>query len=414
MNKQHPTSLDASKRVKSIRPTVLAYIALRNLWSKRLRTILTISGVVIGIGAIVFLISLGLGLQSVVSDQVVNSSDIKTVDVTTADSKSLRLTGDSIAKIRALGTVEQVAKSYASGGSVTLDGAQTDSVIYAADDAYLNLSSLRLAAGTSIKLDQPNQVLVNQSLLKAIGITKAADAVGKNLKIHVSSIEQTATDNRKPLDITVTVLGVVDTGSGAEIYMRDDVFSNAGANQYAQLKVVANRQQDVNGIRKFIDGLGYTTASPIDTLDQVNQIFNFFTFILAGFGGIGMTIAVLGMFNTLTISLLERTREIGLMVSLGARARDIKRLFVIEALTLSFGGGLLGLLVAVGIGHLIDLILSRIATSRGVTESISIFSTPWWLWVGVLTFVGIVGMIVVFYPARRASRISPIDALRRE
>lgn len=379
-----------------------------------MRTILTVSGVIIGIGAIVFLISLGLGLQNVVSNEVVNSSDIKTIDATTADSKSLRLTPEIAAKIKALGTVEQVAHSYASGGAVSLGAAKTDSVMYATDPAYLSLSSLRLAAGSSINLENDNQVLVNVSLLKAIGITDAKEALGKKLGIHIIGISQASDDKKTPLDIEVTVSGVVETGSGAETYMRDAVFSNAGASQYSQLKIVAKRQEDVSGIRRFVDSLGFTTASPIDTLDQVNQIFRFFTFILAGFGGIGMTIAVLGMFNTLTISLLERTREIGLMVSLGARARDIKSLFVIEALTLSFGGGLLGLIVATMVGLVINLILTQIARSRGVIDPIAIFATPWWLWIGVLLFVGIVGMIVVFYPARRAARISPIDALRRE
>lgn len=408
-------SLVANRRTKSIKPAVLAYIAFRNLWAKKLRTMLTISGVVIGIGAIVFLISLGLGLQNVVANQVVGSSSIKTIDVTTANSKSLHLTNDAATRIRNLENVTSVTHTYASGGGVSLKGARTDAVVYGADQGYLELSSLRLAAGKSLKLESDKDALVNLSLLKAIGLTEAAEAIGKTLTVRITSINaDAAAADRKPLEAEVTIVGVLETGAGSEIFIRDTVFANAGATQYSQLKVVAKTKETITPIRKQIDGLGFTTVSPIDTLEQINQIFRFFNFILAGFGGIGMTIAVLGMFNTLTISLLERTREIGLMVSLGARRRDIRRLFIIEALCLSFGGGIIGLLGAVGVGQLVNLFLSQLAASRGVKDSISIFSTPLWFVLGILTFVAVIGLLVVYYPARRAARISPIDALRRE
>lgn len=407
-------SVSVTRRTKSIRPGVLAYIAYRNLWAKKLRTMLTVSGVVIGIGAIVFLVSLGFGLQEVVARQVVDSNGIKTIDVSTADSKVLKLNADLATKARNLGHVDTVAHTYAGGGTVSLSAARTDAVVYGADDSFLDLSSLRLTAGRSIKLTANDQALVNQSLLSAIGVSKPADAIGKTLVVRIASLNSEPGTAPKSLEAKVTISGVLETGSGAEIFVRDKLFSSAGASQYSQVKVVVDKQENVAAVRKQLDGYGFNTSSPIDTLDQINQIFRFFNFILAGFGGIGMTIAVLGMFNTLTISLLERTREIGLMVSLGARARDIKRLFVIEALCLSFGGGVIGVLVAIAIGKGIDFGLRTIAASRGVTESVSVFSTPPLFVLGILGFVGVVGLIVVYYPARRAARISPIDALRRE
>jgi putative ABC transport system permease protein len=415
---QPSTSVDflaATRRTGSIKPMVLTYVAYRNLWAKKMRTMLTISGVIIGIGSIVFLISLGFGLQKVVSQQVVDSNSIKTIDVTAADSKNLRLTSETVGRIRGYGHVSKVARAYASGGTVSVNAAHTDSVVFGADSDYLNLSSLRLVAGKTLVLSSNMEALVNKSLLSALGVTKPEDALGKTLTIKIASLDPDAVGAaRKPLEAQVKVMGVLETGAGAEIFVRDGVFATAGATRLSQLKVVVDKQEHVPAIRKQIDGLGFTTASPIDTLDQITQIFSFFNFILAGFGGIGMTIAVLGMFNTLTISLLERTREIGLMVSLGARKRDIQRLFVIEALCLSFGGGVLGLLVAVLIGKGIDFFLTRLAASRGVTEPISIFHTPPEFVLGILLFVGLVGLVVVYYPARRAARISPIDALRRE
>ena len=136
--------------------------------------------------------------------------------------------------------------------------------------------------------------------------------------------------------------------------------------------------------------------------------------VFIGFGGIGMVIAILGMFNTLTISLLERTREIGLLIEFGARRRDIKRLFIIESLMLSILGGLIGLISAFMLGKIADVAISSFARSRGVQESVSAFMVTPQLAIMTLVLSALFGLAVVYFPARRASRIDPIDALRYE
>src|SRR6185369_16117416 len=140
----------------------------------------------------------------------------------------------------------------------------------------------------------------------------------------------------------------------------------------------------------------------------------FFNIVLAGFGAIGMIVAVLGIFNTLTISLLERTKEIGLMITLGGRNRDMRKLFIFEAVLLSFAGAVIGIICAIIFGQLINLGMNLVSQHRGVTERFQLFANPWWLILGLVTFMLLVGLIVVFIPARRAARINPIDALRRE
>jgi ABC-type antimicrobial peptide transport system permease subunit len=126
-----------------------------------------------------------------------------------------------------------------------------------------------------------------------------------------------------------------------------------------------------------------------------------------------MVIAVLGMFNTLTITLLERTKEIGLLISLGARKKDIRRLFIVEAVVLSLSGALFGLVMAWLMGAGINTVAIGLASSRGVKDTFNIFFLPYWLILAVLLFATVVGLIVVAFPARRAVRISPVTALRR-
>lgn len=125
-------------------------------------------------------------------------------------------------------------------------------------------------------------------------------------------------------------------------------------------------------VRRSIESLGYATSSPIDTLDQVSQVFRFLNIILVGLGSVGMVIAALGMLNTLKVSLLERTQEIALMMAIGARPKDMRHMFTVEAIVLS----LIGILFATLIGFAIDLILSQYASGRGLVDHFSLFAHP--------------------------------------
>ena len=199
-----------------------------------------------------------------------------------------------------------------------------------------------------------------------------------------------------------------------EVKLYDCIKTFKLAKSYTQIKLETDDVEDIKGLRSQIQTLGLQTVSPIDTVDQIDEVFKFFNVILAGFGAVGMVVAVLGMFNTLTISLLERTKEIGLMVALGGRDKDMRKLFVYEAVLLSLMGAIIGVIGSVALGQIVNLAMNIFAQQRGVTEGFQMFATPWWLVLGSLIFMVLIGLLVVFIPARRASRIDPIDALRRE
>lgn len=213
---------------------------------------------------------------------------------------------------------------------------------------------------------------------------------------------------------TFTVVGVIDSGSGAEIFIPSKIFKEQGIPNLTQLKVGAQDVHSVPTIRTQIESLGFDTKSPVDTLNEINKVFHILNIVLVGFGGIGMIIAILGMFNTLTISLLERTREIGLMIALGGRPIDMRKIFIFEALMLSILGSLIGVMGAIILSWLVNLILNILASQRGVEQSFSVFSNNPFLIIGVIIFMIVVGLSVVILPAIRAQKINPIDALRRE
>ena len=269
---------------------------------------------------------------------------------------------------------------------------------------------LKLLSGSLIKTGSDNDILINQSMLRSLDYKKPEDAIGKKITLIIPSLGAEEVQFKKEF----TIVGVSADQSGAELYVASDILMAAGAENFNQIRIEASDVDGARSLRSQIKALGLTTASPIDTVDQIDQVFKFFNLILASFGAIGMIVAILGMFNTITISLLERTREIGLMVALGGRDTDMRMLIIFEAMLLSFIGSILGILSATIFGQLINLGLNLFARSRGVTEGFQLFATTWWLVLGAIGFMMLVGLVVVFIPARQAARLNPIDALRRE
>jgi ABC-type antimicrobial peptide transport system permease subunit len=396
---------------RAIPNSMLFFLAYRNLLSKRLRTGLTLAGVVIGIGAIYFLLSFGIGLQKIVNDEIVGNQSIKSVDVASPNSQLLSLNIESLNKFSQLAHVESAGGSFQLPGILQANGAEIDAVSYAVDQAYLSISNLSATYGRLLNAEDNRHVVLNTSALESLGISNPEDAIGKEvfLTVPIKSGEL----NTK-IEDDFEIVGIIGTGSGSEVFLPSHLVSNAGLTSFTQVKLVVDENENVEGVRTQIESQGFETQSPIDTITEINQVFKYFNFILVGFGAIGMIVAILGMFNTLTISLLERTKEIGLMIALGARSRDMNRLFVLEATILSLVGAIVGILLSIVFGFVINLVMNFYAKGRGVTDSFSVFSNPWWLIVGMIVFMVFVGLIVVFFPARRAEHISPIEALRRE
>ena len=251
-----------------------------------------------------------------------------------------------------------------------------------------------------------------RAALQALGIKTPKDALNQDIRINIpldkTGAKQAAINNK------FTIVGVIDAGSNNEVYMPSSLFDIAGVPNYDQAKVVVDDLSNVGLVRKQIETNGLQTSSLVDTLSEINNVFRFFNLLLVGFGSIGMIVAVLGMFNTMTISLIERTREIGLMMALGARRKDMRRLFIFEAVLISLVGAAIGLTLAIVAGKIVNVFINISSHSRGVTEWFEIFATPWWSILAVLAGTVLVGLAVVYFPARRAERTDPIDALRRE
>ncbi len=401
------------RKRRRINIKILLHVAWKNLVSKKLRTFLTVFGITIGIGAIFFLLSFGIGVRNLVTEEIIGNQSIKSIDITSPNSKVVKLTSGMKEKIKNLPHVQTIGSSFSFPGSLKINSSEIDSVVYGYDKNYQDLANLNFVKGRGMSDNDAKVAVINHSVIKAIGGDEKTNLINKKISLLIPLKDKT-TSEVKEIEDTYTIVGIVDSGSGSEVFIPNYIFENAGVTSYSQMKLVVDHTENVLPLRKQIESLGLLTTSPADTVDQINQIFKVFNYVLFGFGAIGMIVAVLGMFNTLTVSLLERTKEIGLMMALGARNRDVKRLFIFEAILLSLVGSIFGIVLAVGGGAIVNVILYRFASQRGVNESFDLFATPVWLIVGLVLFMILVGLSVVFLPARRAAKINPIDALRRE
>lgn len=408
-----PTDKSSPKKFATVPLSAIVFMAWRNIVYKKLRSFLTILGIVIGIGAIFFLLSVSLGLQNLVTNELIGGKSIKAVDVTSAKSEIVKLDSESAERIKQLPHVEKLGTSFAAPGIVKYQGSESSGPIYGVDLAYQDLTNLQITKGRKFNAQDKDSAIVSLAKLRSIGVQKPEDILGKTVNLDIP-LKGGSGEESKTIEAQLKVVGTIDSGTESVVFVPSFIFVSSGQTEFSQMKLIVDDLTNLSTLRRQIESIGFETTSPADTLDQINQIFKYFNVVLIGFGAIGMVVAILGMFNTLTISLLERTKEIGLMFALGGRKRDTRRIFVIEAVLLSLIGSIVGIVTAIFVGQIANVLLNHMARSRGVTEGFQLFATPWWLVIGLTAFMVLVGLGVVFFPARRAERINPIDALRRE
>lgn len=400
------------KQFRTINTSILIHIVIRNFINRKLRSSLTVAAVVIGVAAVFILLSFGLGIQALVTNQIIGNKSIKSVDVTSPNSKILKLDEEAINAFKNFNHVKKVGVQYSFPGIMKLGGGETDIITYGINYNYQNLSSLDLIEGRLLNESDSKSILISQSALKAYGISNTDTVIGKTVTITVPLERSGAT--KKQISDSFVIIGVIGSSPGNEVFIPDSNFGVAGVPNYNQVKVAVDDMANVSIVRSQIESKGFQTTSLIDTLNEINNIFKFINLILVSFGSIGMVVAILGMFNTLTISLLERTKEIGLMMALGGRRYDMRRLFIFEAILISFIGSVIGVLFAIISGKIINYFINVGAHQRGVTEYFELFATPLWAVILIISVTVLIGIGVVYFPARRAEKINPIDALRHE
>lgn len=167
-------------------------------------------------------------------------------------------------------------------------------------------------------------------------------------------------------------------------------------------------------VRKKITDLGFASFSIVDQLDQIRTVFLIIDSVLGLLGGISLLVASFGIANTMIMSILERTREIGIMKAIGAEDREIKLIFFFEAAVIGLTGGVIGVLAAWAIDGIANRLAYRFILKPQGASFVDFFSLPPYLWLGAILFALLVSILAALYPASRAARIDPVRALRHD
>jgi ABC-type antimicrobial peptide transport system permease subunit len=193
------------------------------------------------------------------------------------------------------------------------------------------------------------------------------------------------------------------------------MLGNNNQNGYQRAMVKVKNMDDVQSAQAKIKEMGFEAYSLTDYLESMKKTSQTMQMVLGGIGGISLLVAALGITNTMVMSIYERTREIGVMKVIGAELKDIRRIFLFESGMIGFVGGVLGL----GFSYLMSMILNTFAGGLfnfmgPVSQGSKISIVPMWLALFSLVFATLVGLISGFYPARRAMKLSAIEAIRVE
>lgn len=184
-------------------------------------------------------------------------------------------------------------------------------------------------------------------------------------------------------------------------------------NGYDTLIVKADSADNAKLVASEIKKLGVGASDAETAIKQQLSVFNIIGIVLGGIGGIALFVAAVGVVNTMIMAILERTREIGVMRAVGARRSTVSRLFTFEASLLGFFGGLIGLAIGYGLTLVANPLINKQLKGNGLKSS-NIIHLPLWLIIGVILATTVIGMLAGLYPARRAAKLDPVEALRYE
>jgi putative ABC transport system permease protein len=193
-----------------------------------------------------------------------------------------------------------------------------------------------------------------------------------------------------------------------------DLFAPAGGPApYSTISVRVKAPQDVQAVKQEIESLGFRTFALMDQLREMRIGFLIMDMFLIAVGMIGITVASLGIVNTMVMSILERYREIGIMKAVGATDGDVQRIFLFESGAIGFLGGCFGLLLGWAVGMVINEVVNTLMARQGAPR-MDYFRFPWWLCLGAIAFSILVSLLAGVYPTRRAARVDPVVALRHD
>jgi putative ABC transport system permease protein len=451
----------------------LTELAVRNLREAVLRNSLTTLGVAVGVASLVAMLSLGVGLQTLASQRLNKSGLFDAVFVT---SRGMRGMGggpprqnpvkredakplDQAAReeFEKLPNVTEVYPQIRFFTAVRYAGTSYSTNVLGLPESSRSTGAFDGITGKYFSSPMADEAILQAEFAKELA-PQPSTLIGKELILRYAEKQtSSASDVAKEKDIDkqfdemmsggisivsrekkLRIAGVIESDpsagiggfGGGKVFIPlqvaeqlhvagpNDVqeFVRAGGSgkpTYMALTVRVKSPKDVTHVEDAIKKMGFSTFSLLDAARGLRLVFTVFDLFLGLFGSLALTVASLGIINTLVMAILERRREIGVLKALGATDGDVRSLFFAEASAMGLFGGIFG----VALGWLIGQALTwgtTIYLRRQDLPEVKISFVPWWLALGAITFAVVVSLVAGLYPASRAARLNPVEALRYE
>jgi putative ABC transport system permease protein len=450
-------------------------LAFRNLSQAKLRTSLTTMGVSIGIASLAGMVSLGVGLQDQFVGRFTKSGMFDSINVLPGSAGQItfgpgprgggrRGFGRNAAAARAqsqsdvplqelndetlkqLAALPQVREVYPMirvpvevkyGGDAEYQTAAGTPMSAQGEGAFQSIVNGRFFAS-----DDEAACMLSLDFAKRINDANPGSLAGQQLTLnYVSSAAPALLPGMPPAvhrtDSSCTIVGIVEReanpfagpggttglmipmGKAKEIYFSTFAAAQAATQgavrtrPYPSAVVKVRAAQATQDVEDQIKKMGFSAFSLNDALQGAKRAFIILDIVLSLIGSIALAVSSLGIMNTMVMSILERTREIGIMKAIGGSDGDIRRIFLIEASAIGFLGGAAGLVLGWLVGRLINFGANVYIQQQGGTPG-NLFSLPLWLIAAAMAFSVLVSLMAGSYPAARAAKLDPIHALRHD
>jgi len=433
-------------------------LAGSNLRQTPVRAVLTTMGVVIGIGMLVCMVAFGLGLKKLATDQVRKFAFLNTITVfpkfqrTGPGRRSKEQDPPAVLDDRALETMAGMPGIYSATPMVVFPvmmGTPPGEISVMGRSLYyggsINENLIQLSMGSFFSGDFVQEIIVHEDTIPALGFEDPSGALNQTVRLSFFSPQLKSGSRPMPglpafsmekKQMDFKVVGILKKQEGIfgnsllrELLMPLGTVKDLGLHQLSALQSLIRNPRNQSlyvsaeirveeganavDVEDAVKKLGFRTFSLQSILKEMNQFFLIMNSILGVVGSIALLVAALGIANTMIITILERRREIGIMKAVGSTRRAIRKLFFVESSLIGFMGGVLGFFLGWATSRLLNFLINLYIKSQGGREEV-LFHFPPWLLAASTLFAIAVALAAALYPASRAARLDPVEALRYE
>ncbi|WP_191565741.1 ABC transporter permease [Metabacillus idriensis] len=389
-------------------------MAFSSVLAHKLRSILTMLGIIIGVASVILVVAIGQGGEQMLKSQFTGSSNTIEVFYQPSDEEmqsnpnAYMESTFTQSDIEDLGEIQEVSKVVASSSEFMQARFREDTAdvsIYGINQAYIEVNELKIDSGRN---------LVEGDFIGGRRVGIISQATQEELFKETDPLGEVVWVNGQPFEI----IGVLEKPTGLfsfgsmEIYLPSNTYrASFGKSDFNQVTLQAKSAEDLQEAGKKATTMlnqkhdkdeAYQVFNMEEISEGIGQVTRIMTLIIGSIAGISLFVGGIGVMNIMLVSVTERTREIGIRKALGATKRQILTQFLIESITLTLIGGIIGILLGAGGASLVSLF-------AGWPSLIS-----WQVVLGGLAFSMIIGVIFGMLPANKAARLDPIESLRYE